>query len=107
MLALVRDNQMVERRDLATEAIPAHKRYLWRPIVFDGDGKEVETTVHADRVVIRREPAPVAPVAPAPAPDDTRQILAAVITKMTSLEQDIDGLRRVMALLSEAAKQGG
>jgi hypothetical protein len=80
--------------------IPEHKRYLWRPIEYQGDGIEVETTIHADRVVIRREPAPAAEPAPT---DDTAAIIAALIAKIEQIEAKTDSNTQALAALAEEA----
>ena len=62
MLALVRDDQLIEKRDIALKDIPPHKQYLWRPIVIEGDGPIETTIIEADRVRIVRDKPPPPPL---------------------------------------------
>ncbi len=98
MLALIRDGVFVERRDIALDDVPEHKRFLWRPIEFQGEGSEVETTIHEDRVVIRREPVPEV----AAAPDDTLAMIAALVAKVDAQDAEIAKLRSSTSKISDA-----
>lgn len=60
MFARVENDTVVEMRDLVLEAIPEHKRYLWRPIVTETVGtpgpftsRRKEQVIEAERVVQR------------------------------------------------------
>jgi hypothetical protein len=99
MLALIRDGQMIERRDISPDDIPPHKRYLWRPIEYVGEGQEVETTVYDDRVVIRLEPAPE----PEPVQDDTSAVIAALVAAQQKADAEISRLKSMLASLAEEA----
>lgn len=97
-------DQIIERRDL--EAIPEHKRHLWRPEVIEGEGPIAITVVEADRVrVVRSYPAVVADDVRAEA---QRRIIA--LTGATSLDgcliKQLNALMRGTELVNKRASGG-
>jgi hypothetical protein len=59
MLARIDDGAVVEMREISIDEIPAHKRALWLPVEYEGDGPQVDVTVEANRVrVVRSMPLP-------------------------------------------------
>jgi hypothetical protein len=61
MLARIENNAVAELRDLALEAIPEHKRVIWRPVVYEGEGPLTETIIEPSQVrIVRSVPAPTA-----------------------------------------------
>lgn len=57
-IARLEDGTVVEMRDLSIDDVPEHKRYMWAPVVYDGDGPITTTSVHADHVVVTRSHPP-------------------------------------------------
>ncbi len=54
--ARIDGNAVVEVREMSPP--PAHKAYLWKPVVIEGSGPVEQTIVDADRVrIVRSEPA--------------------------------------------------
>lgn len=59
--ARVENNAVAEMRDLEVEAIPEHKRALWRPVVYEGAGPTEQTIIEPEQVrIVRSTPAPTA-----------------------------------------------
>jgi hypothetical protein len=54
MLARIDGNAVAEFRDIEMSAIPEHKRALWRPVVYEGEGPNKETIIEAGQVRIVR-----------------------------------------------------
>ncbi len=48
--AHVVDDQIIDIRDIDLNSVPAHKRELWRPVVYEGRGDTKQTIVEADKV---------------------------------------------------------
>jgi uncharacterized membrane protein YgcG len=62
MLARVENGQVIEYRAIGIDAVPEHKRHLWRTVEEEGDGPNKETIIEADRVLIVRSTPPPAPL---------------------------------------------
>ena len=84
MLARVDNDQVQEFRPIALEDVPEHKRYLWRPVVEEGDGDDRQIKVEADLVRITRTPRPQR-VMPEPEPDRHEARIAALEARVTAL----------------------
>ena len=84
MLARVDNDQVQEFRPITLEDVPEHKRYLWRPVVEEGDGDDRQIKVEADLVRITRTPRPQR-VKPEPAPDPYEARIAALEARVTAL----------------------
>lgn len=48
--AHVVENTIIDIRDIDLASVPEHKRYLWRPVVYEGSGDTKQTIIEADRV---------------------------------------------------------
>lgn len=55
--ARVENGMILERQDI--DNVPAHKAYLWRPIVHEGSGPIVNSVVESDRVRLIRSDFPL------------------------------------------------
>lgn len=51
MLARIENGAVAETREISIDDIPEHKRGAWRPLVLEGDGPTVVTTIESDRVL--------------------------------------------------------
>lgn len=57
MLARVENGAVIETRNITLTDVPEHKRFLWRPVVYEGEGPNSETIIEPDQVrVIRSTP---------------------------------------------------
>lgn len=57
MLARIEGGAVAEMRELQMEDVPPHKRALWVPVVYEGEGSETQTIVEADQVrIVRFDP---------------------------------------------------
>ena len=54
MKAHVVDEQVIEFREIDIADIPEHKRDLWRPVVYEGEGNSEKVIVEAGRVRVER-----------------------------------------------------
>jgi hypothetical protein len=55
-IARVENGAVVEQRDLTMADVPEHKRGMWRPMVYEGNGPESEVVIEGDRVrFVRRQ----------------------------------------------------
>lgn len=59
MLARIENNAVAEMRNITMDDVPEHKRHLWRPVVYEGDGSLTETIIEPDRVRIVRSTPPL------------------------------------------------
>ncbi|NBW16829.1 MAG: hypothetical protein EBR82_53520 [Caulobacteraceae bacterium] len=57
--ALIRDGSIAEIRPIEFTDIPEHKRHIWRPVVYEGEGPNVTSVVEADRVRVMRSYPPL------------------------------------------------
>ena len=56
-IARTEGTTIIEVREVDFDVLPPHKRYLWKPIVIEGDGPVEQRIVEADRVrVVRSNP---------------------------------------------------
>jgi hypothetical protein len=61
MLARIDNNAVAEIRNLQLDDVPEHKRSIWRPVVYEGEGPNTETIIEANQVrIVRSTPAPTA-----------------------------------------------
>ena len=61
MLARVENNAVAEIRSLTLDQVPEHKRSLWRPVVYEGEGPNSETIIEPTQVrIVRSSPPPTA-----------------------------------------------
>lgn len=51
-IARIENGAVLEYRDINLEDVPEHKRTLWVPVVYEGEGDSSNTTVETDRVLI-------------------------------------------------------
>lgn len=77
MLARVDGSTLLEIRPLTMAEVPEHKRYLWRPVIEEGEGEDRKITVASDHVRIVRSPRPKRESAPVP--EDTKEARIAVL----------------------------
>lgn len=52
MLARIENGTILETRNIALNDVPEHKRYLWLPVVYEGDGPQSQTIIEAAQVRI-------------------------------------------------------
>ncbi len=50
-IARIVGSAIIEERDIAIDAVPEHKRSLWRPVVIEGSGPTVTQTIESGRVL--------------------------------------------------------
>ena len=61
MLARIENNAVAELRDIEMEQVPEHKRFIWRPVVYEGSGSQTQTIIEPSQVrIVRSAPAPTA-----------------------------------------------
>lgn len=51
-IARVEAGVVLELRDMSMEDVPEHKRAIWRPVAYEGEGSETQTVVEPHRVRI-------------------------------------------------------
>ena len=61
MIARVVNGAVIERRHMQMSDVPEHKRYLWTPVIVDGEGPIESIAVESDVVRITLSAAPQAP----------------------------------------------
>lgn len=55
--ARVEGETIIERREIAS--IPPHKAYIWRPVVYEGDGPLSDIVIEAEQVRVVRTVPPI------------------------------------------------
>ena len=58
LMAYIPDDKILDRRNLDIDQIPEHKRYLWRPMVDEGEGPIKTEIIEPDRVRVVRSKRP-------------------------------------------------